>query len=185
MTAVDYFNLIFPGEQMEFWFSVSYMSADFIGLLAMLRWGARFSFRVRIVPGFILFLGVTGAFYFVHNKCKSATPRIIFLLHCMFISDYRCLSNLQSLSLSSLLSGDVATVDVSLVLMAVLGLTEAVLTGSAFALAGHFPARYTTACMSGVGAAGVIVSGLRNITKGVMAQSESTVGRESTLISCL
>eukprot|EP01006_Ploeotia_vitrea_P017716 TRINITY_DN48955_c0_g1_i1.p1 TRINITY_DN48955_c0_g1~~TRINITY_DN48955_c0_g1_i1.p1 ORF type:complete len:518 (+),score=293.41 TRINITY_DN48955_c0_g1_i1:115-1668(+) len=64
ISAVDYWKIHFPDAPALFYFSISYQTLNMLGLVLVVRYGQRFSFRSRIVPGFVCFLIGTAALPF-------------------------------------------------------------------------------------------------------------------------
>ena len=62
---------------------------------------------------------------------------------------------------------------VTLILVLVNGLADALAQGSLFGLAGNMPSEYTQALASGASLSGVVISVFRLVTKGAMPQDNT------------
>eukprot|EP01102_Stenamoeba_stenopodia_P023111 TRINITY_DN9853_c0_g1_i1.p1 TRINITY_DN9853_c0_g1~~TRINITY_DN9853_c0_g1_i1.p1 ORF type:complete len:505 (+),score=92.51 TRINITY_DN9853_c0_g1_i1:27-1517(+) len=75
ITAVDYFQMVYPQRRMEFYIAIFYEMSGLVGHLLVVIFGSRFSFAARIVPGYLLLAG-----------CLAITPflELIFPLDTAF-----------------------------------------------------------------------------------------------------
>lgn len=72
ITAVGFFQDTRGfGPEIEFDFSTTYMVPNLCGLLFAVKYGARFSFRNRIVLGFSIFLACIGALPFITSRTAA------------------------------------------------------------------------------------------------------------------
>jgi solute carrier family 29 (equilibrative nucleoside transporter), member 1/2/3 len=73
LSSVDFWKVIYPGQEILFSFSVAYQSANIIGLFLVVRFGSRFSFSSRIVPGFIVYFICMVIFPMLRNATLAIT----------------------------------------------------------------------------------------------------------------
>lgn len=67
ISCEDFWSQQFPGGNALTWLSISFQTANVLGLLWVLIWGPRFTFQVRIVPGFFVYIACMAALPFVSN----------------------------------------------------------------------------------------------------------------------
>jgi solute carrier family 29 (equilibrative nucleoside transporter), member 1/2/3 len=65
VSAVDYFNALYPELNPAFIFSTAYMLPNFLTFFPVLRWAKRLSFSTRIVGSFVLYFFILGLAPFI------------------------------------------------------------------------------------------------------------------------
>ncbi|KAL3696531.1 hypothetical protein R1sor_010607 [Riccia sorocarpa] len=142
ITAVDYFDYLYPNSHIDRVFSVSYLLPCLVTLCVVLVYEDRTSSRLRINLGLALLLSSTLAVPFI---------------------DIVVLRGDGGVSNSI---GHVTTV------LAVVGagIGDALVQGTLIGVAGELPDRYMQAIVSGTGVCGVLISVLRILTKAAVPQ---------------
>jgi hypothetical protein len=86
LAAIDYLQLVYPDQRVEFDFSISYMLPNVIGLIIGLFIGPKYSINARLGPGFIVYFCVLTAAPFIGSFSLPYTF-LIALLALSGISD--------------------------------------------------------------------------------------------------
>lgn len=136
ITAVDYFDALYPSKDMDRLFGALYMAPNLVMLCLLVIYGHNFSNKLKVVGGFIGYL-VAIISIPIMDLVLGPTPgkSSTFAFH------------------------------LTLILVAETGVADAVAQGSLYGMAGLFPPRYTQALMAGTSASGFLVSLLRVSTK--------------------
>ncbi|CAM6129109.1 unnamed protein product [Calypogeia fissa] len=142
ITAVDYFDYLYPNTHIDRVFGVSYIFPCFIVLCYMSLYGQRYGSWIRINTGLVIFL-----------VCMVLVPT----LDAIFIKEDTI--------------GSTGTFYVTVGALVVTGIADALVQGSLIGSAGQLPSRYMQALVSGTAASGVLVSGLRIVTKAALPQT--------------
>ncbi len=143
ITAVDYFETLYPGRHVDRVFAVTYMLPNLVilGLLLVVPLGA--SQSARIYVGFLVYIA------------------------CLLVIPFLDLDWVrEAVDTESRFTATVAAV-------AITGLADGVAQGSVFGSASHLPPEFTQAVVSGTSVSGVVVSFLRIATKAVLSQDEN------------
>eukprot|EP01018_Ginkgo_biloba_P010719 Gb_14388 [translate_table: standard] len=141
ITAVDYFSYLYPNVQVDRVFAVAYMIPSLPLLIALISWTNRSSARIRINLGLSLFL------------LSLVTIPVMDLI---YIHGTR---------------GSNAARYVTVALVGVCGIADALVGGGMIGSAGELPERYMQAVFAGTATSGVLVSFLRILTKGALPQN--------------
>ncbi|KAK6931075.1 Equilibrative nucleoside transporter [Dillenia turbinata] len=142
ITAVDYFDYIYPDVSVDRIFAVVYMVVALIGLLFIVVYAEKSNPRVRINVGlgtYVVSLLVVPVMDGVYIKGQTG-----------------------------LYSGFYVTIGA----VALSGVGDALVQGGVIGSAGELPERYMQAVVAGTAASGVLVSFLRIFTKAVYSQDE-------------
>ena len=146
ITAVDYFGLLYPGRQVDRWFSVVYMAPNLVTEVVMVRFGQRVRAGTRVQVGF-------GAF--------AAALLVIPIIDAAGIEQDAAGAAVGGWSFI-----------VTLAAVALTGAADAVAQGSLFGMAANLPGRYTSALCTGTAVSGVVVNICRMVTKAAFPQDE-------------
>lgn len=130
ISAVDYFDALYPHSHVDRVFSLAYMIPCLLLLLALTFYGQRWSSLLRINLGLVIFLAV---FIFVP------------------VMDEYWISGHRGTKTTHVLTVGAATV---------LGLCDALVQGSLIGSAGELPERYMQALVAGTAASGKILKPL-------------------------
>ncbi|KAI5082626.1 hypothetical protein GOP47_0002369 [Adiantum capillus-veneris] len=145
ITAIDYFELLYPSGHIDYLFSIVYMIPSVVCILLMTFFGHRIPAALRVNTGLVLFIAmlvlvpVMGAFFIDNAK------------------------------------GTQATYVITIFAAALNGVSDALVQGSIVGSAGELPPRYMQAVISGTAASGVLISVLRLISRAVMPQTQSGI----------
>eukprot|EP01018_Ginkgo_biloba_P017497 Gb_02631 [translate_table: standard] len=140
ITAVDYFSYIYPGEQVDRVFSVAYMLPCLLFIIILITWASRARARVRINLGLCVFL---------------LTLVVVPIMDVAYIKGRRGLHLGYSITVAAVV---------------LCGIADALVQGSLIGSAGELPEQYMQAVIAGTAASGVLVSGLRILTKAALPQ---------------
>ncbi|KAK2351569.1 equilibrative nucleotide transporter [Trifolium repens] len=151
ITAVDYFSYLYPNANVDRIFALVSSLASFIGLILIILNGHKSYAYVRINVGLALFI---------------VSLLVVPLLDAVYVKGRVGLYN-----------GFYVTVAV----VGVSGLANALVQGSILGSAGELPERYTQAVIVGSAASGVLVSFLRIFTKAVYTQDASGLQKSANL----
>lgn len=143
ISAVDYFDVLYPHSHIDRVFSLAYMIPCFLFLLALTFYGQQYPSRLRINLGLFIFLAV-----FV----------LVPVMDEVWITGNKGTKGTHVLTVGA---------------ASVLGLCDALVQGSLVGAAGELPERYMQALVAGTAASGVLASVLRVITKASMSQTVS------------
>ncbi|XP_024357825.1 equilibrative nucleotide transporter 8 [Physcomitrium patens] len=141
ISAVDYFDVLYPNSHVDRVFSLAYMVPCFTFLLILTFYGQKYSSRLRINTGLFVFLAV-----FI----------LVPVMDEVWITGSK---------------GTKTTHVMTVAAACVLGLCDALVQGSLVGAAGELPERYMQALFAGTAASGVLASLLRVITKASMSQT--------------
>lgn len=142
ITAVDYFQYLYPNEHVDRVFSVAYMLPNLMILGLLLVHDLNLTSSSRIYSGFVLYL-----------FCLFSVP----LVDLIFIGGD---------------IGTQGTWNFTVAAVFLAGLADGVAQGSIFGTAAVLPPRCTQAVVSGTSVSGVVISLLRVLTKAVIPQDE-------------
>lgn len=145
ITAIDYFELLYPSGQIDRVFSIVYMIPAVVCIFLLTFFGRRVSAALRVNAGLVLFI---------------AMLVVVPIMGALFITDAR---------------GTTSTYAVTVFAAAMNGVADALVQGSIVGSAGELPPCYMQALMAGTAASGVLVSILRLITRAVMPQTNSGI----------
>ncbi|CAK9139779.1 unnamed protein product [Ilex paraguariensis] len=139
ITAIDYFNNLYPTKHIEKVFSVTYMgsSVSMLLLILIMSWGRKMSFRVRMNLGFSLF---------------------VFSLMVSPIIDWGWRGDRSK-------GGSSVAYGILVGAVVICGLADGLVGGSLIGSAGKLPKQYMQAVFAGTSSSGVLVCILRIITK--------------------
>ncbi|XP_068667156.1 equilibrative nucleotide transporter 1-like [Aristolochia californica] len=140
ITAVDYFDYLYPGVSVNRVFAPVYMLVTLSCLLIIVGWAHKSSARVRINLGLALFV---------------VALLVVPIMDVIYTRGIR-----------GLYSGYYVTVAA----VALAGIADALVQGGVMGTAGELPERYMQATVAGTAASGVIVSLLRIVTKAIFPQ---------------
>jgi len=132
ISGADYFEGLYPCQHVQFYFSTTYMITLLLGMAIILKVGERFSYSVRIVPGFAMFFVSLMASLPAENK------------------------------------------NVHIFLVFITGVGDALVQAAVYGLVARFPQRYMAAVMTGNGAAGLLVSFVRLVTKAAVSSARAS-----------
>ncbi|KAI5082220.1 hypothetical protein GOP47_0001963 [Adiantum capillus-veneris] len=124
ITAIDYFELLYPSGHIDYLFSIVYMIPSVVCILLMTFFGHRIPAALRVNTGLVLFIAmlvlvpVMGAFFIDNAK------------------------------------GTQATYVITIFAAALNGVSDALVQGSIVGSAGELPPRYMQAVISGTAASG-------------------------------
>ncbi|KAL2643277.1 hypothetical protein R1flu_010864 [Riccia fluitans] len=142
ITAVDYFEYLYPNSYIDRVFTVSYLFPCLVTLCVVLVYEDRTSSRLRINAGLAMLLFSTVVVPFIDLLVISGNG-----------------------------GGDNSFGHISTVLAVVIaGIGDALVQGSLIGVAGELPDRYMQAIVSGTGLCGVLISVLRIVTKAALPQ---------------
>jgi hypothetical protein len=66
LATIDYWVYLFPNNtQIIFNYGVAYQTTNLVGLVAVTAFGSKWSFRTRILPGFLVFVALLAMMPFV------------------------------------------------------------------------------------------------------------------------
>lgn len=136
ITAVDYFDVLYPSRDMDRLFGALYMAPNLITLCLLVLYGQNFSNKVKVIGGFIGYLVAIISVPIMDlllGPAPGEPSSFMFYL--------------------------------TLILVAETGIADAIAQGSLYGMAGLFPPRYTQALMAGTSGSGFLVSLLRVVTK--------------------
>eukprot|EP00252_Welwitschia_mirabilis_P017543 TRINITY_DN3883_c0_g1_i1.p1 TRINITY_DN3883_c0_g1~~TRINITY_DN3883_c0_g1_i1.p1 ORF type:complete len:437 (+),score=34.46 TRINITY_DN3883_c0_g1_i1:360-1670(+) len=143
ITAVDYFDYIFPGKHVDSVFSVAYMVPCLVFILLLLWWasskGSNARFRINLGLGIFLLALL-----------------IVPVLDFAYIKGHRGLDSAYYVIVGAVL---------------LCGFADSLVQGSLIGSAGELPPEYMQAVVAGTAASGMIISALRIITKAAMPQN--------------
>eukprot|EP00250_Pteridium_aquilinum_P008569 c18042_g1_i1 orf=205-1512(+) len=145
ITAIDYFELLYPSRHIDYVFSIVYMVPAVICILLMTFFGRRISATLRVNVGLFIFI---------------AMLIVIPVMGAFFITDAK---------------GTNVTYVITIVAATLNGVADSLVQGSVVGSAGELPSRYMQAVMSGTAASGVLISVLRIISRAVMPQNQSGI----------
>ncbi|GAB4839814.1 Epsin-1, required for endocytosis and actin patch assembly [Ancistrocladus abbreviatus] len=152
ITAVDYFDYLYPGVSVDRIFAVTYMLIGLLSLLIIILFYAHTSDAyIRINAGLILFI---------------IALLVVPVMDAVYIKGQ-----------TGLYSGFYVTVAAT----GLCGLADALVQGGLVGAAGELPERYMQAVVAGTAASGVLVSLLRIFTKAAYSQ-DSTGLRKSAIL---
>ncbi|KAJ7522806.1 hypothetical protein O6H91_18G027500 [Diphasiastrum complanatum] len=143
ITAVDYFDYLYPNTHVDRVFSIAYMFPCFILLLLLMDFGRTYSMKIRTNCGLVLYL-------------------VTILL--VPVMDEALLKGGK---------GTETTHYVTVGAVVFTGIADALVQGSLVGAAGELPERYMQALVGGTAASGVIVSLLRIMTKAALPATAS------------
>ncbi|KAG9447405.1 hypothetical protein H6P81_013533 [Aristolochia fimbriata] len=140
ITAVDYFDYLYPGANVDRVFAVVYMLVGLTCLVLIIGWAHKSSAVVRINLGLALFV---------------VSLLVVPVMDLVYIKGTK-----------GLYSGYYVTVTA----VALSGVADALVQGGVIGSAGEMPERYMQATVAGTAASGVLVSVLRIFTKAIFPQ---------------
>ncbi|XP_068645402.1 equilibrative nucleotide transporter 1-like [Aristolochia californica] len=140
ITAVDYFDYLYPGVNVDRVFAVVYMLVALTCLVLIVGWAHKSNAYVRINLGLSLFV---------------VSLLVIPVMDLVYIR-----------GIKGLYSGYYVTVAA----VALSGIADALVQGGVIGSAGELPERYMQATVAGTAASGVLVSVLRIVTKAIFPQ---------------
>lgn len=153
ITAADYYALLWPTQQFEFFLSICYNYPSIVFLLWNIKWGHKYPFGRRI------FIGFTGLSF-----CILLVPII---------------TTVFGLTLSH--SESITSEVITLLAVFLSGCFASMLFGTVLGLVAFFPSEYTAAVMSGNGVAGILVGLIRIFTKLAFSDTEEGLRNSSVL----
>jgi len=143
ITAIDYFEMLYPGAHADRVFSVCYMLPNLLALSVMLQYSPQaVSVPTRIYGGYTLFL---------------LSMLVVPAVEAWKLEDQQLGSGLLATSAA----------------VAVLGMSDGLVQGTLFGLASQMPPKYAQACISGTACAGLITSLLRILSKVAVPDTNS------------
>ncbi|GAB2297351.1 Epsin-1, required for endocytosis and actin patch assembly [Dionaea muscipula] len=151
ITAVDYFDYLYPGVSVDRIFAVVYMIVALVSLLVIIFYAHKSDAYVRINAGLVLFV---------------VALLVVPVMDATYIKDQ-----------SGLYAGFYVTVGA----IALCGLADALVQGGLIGSAGELPERYMQAVCAGTAASGVLVSFLRIITKAAYSQDSTGLRKSAIL----
>ncbi|XP_004228548.1 equilibrative nucleotide transporter 1 [Solanum lycopersicum] len=151
ITAVDYFSYLYPDVMVDRIFAIVYMIVGLIGLLFIVAFSNKTSAFVRINVGMFLFV----------------VALVTVPLMDVFYVDGRV--------------GVYAGFGVTVGLVGICGIADALVQGGVVGAAGELPERYMQATFAGTAASGVLVSLLRILTKAVYPQDANGLRKSANL----
>ncbi|CAN4087532.1 unnamed protein product [Withania somnifera] len=152
ITAVDYFTYLYPNVMVDRIFAIVYMIVGFVSLLFIVAFGNRMaSSFVRINVGMLMFV-----------IALVAVP----VMDLVYL-DGRV--------------GVYGGFGVTVGLVGICGLADALVQGGVIGAAGELPERYMQATIAGTAASGVLVSLLRILTKAVYRQDAHGLRKSANL----
>ncbi|XP_015060345.1 equilibrative nucleotide transporter 1 [Solanum pennellii] len=151
ITAVDYFSYLYPDVMVDRIFAIVYMIVGLIGLLLIVAFSNKTSAFVRINVGMFLFV----------------VALVTVPLMDVFYVDGRV--------------GVYAGFGVTVGLVGICGIADALVQGGVVGAAGELPERYMQATFAGTAASGVLVSLLRILTKAVYPQDANGLRKSANL----
>ncbi|XP_075511583.1 equilibrative nucleotide transporter 1 [Primulina tabacum] len=151
ITAVDYFDYLYPDASVDRVFAIVYMLVGLTSLLLIVAFAHKWNSVVRINLGYALFL-----------VALLAVP----LIDAWYVKGR-----------VGVYSGYYGTV----VMVGLCGLADGLVQGSVVGKAGELPERYMQAVVAGTAASGVLVSVLRVLTKALYSQDASGLRRSANV----
>ncbi|WCJ38410.1 equilibrative nucleotide transporter 1 [Euphorbia peplus] len=151
ITAVDYFDDIYPGVSVDRIFAVVYMLVGLCCLLVIVFYAHVSDAYVRINVGLVLF---------------AVALLVVPVMDAVYIKGQ-----------IGLMDGFYVTIGA----VALSGAADALVQGGLIGAAGELPERYMQAIVAGTAGSGVLVSFLRIVTKAVFTQDEAGLRRSATL----
>ncbi|KAE8663844.1 Equilibrative nucleotide transporter 1 [Hibiscus syriacus] len=151
ITAVDYFSYIYPEASVDRVFAVSYMVVNLFSLVIIVLYAHKSEGYVRINVGLVLFV---------------VSLLIVPVMDAVYVKGR-----------VGLYDGFYVTVGV----LALAGISDALVQGGLFGAAGELPERYMQAIVAGSGGSGVLVSLLRLLTKAVFPQDADGLRKSAYL----
>ncbi|XP_059446872.1 equilibrative nucleotide transporter 1-like, partial [Corylus avellana] len=151
ITAVDYFDYLYPDVSVDRIFAVVYMVVGLVCLLLIILYSRKSHSFVRINVGLALFI---------------LALLVVPVMDLVYIKGQVGLYN-----------GFYVTVAV----MALCGLADALVQGGVIGAAGELPERYMQAVVAGTAASGVLISLLRIITKAIYPQDANGLRSSANL----
>lgn len=151
ITAVDYFDFLYPGAPVDRVFSISYMVSALLPLLVIVLFFPKSSAPIRINTGLTLFtltLVLVPAMDLIYVKGRA---------------------------------GLYGAFDVTVAATALCGVADALVQGGVIGFAGELPERYMQAVVAGTAASGVLVSALRVFTKALYPQDANGLRQSAIL----
>ncbi|XP_022956603.1 equilibrative nucleotide transporter 1-like [Cucurbita moschata] len=151
ITAVDYFSFIYPETRVDRIFAVANLLVALIGLVFVVLYSHKSVARVRINVGMIIF---------------TVALLLVPVLDLSYIRGRVGLYNGFHVTVGSIV---------------LCGAGDALVQGSVVGCAGELPERYMQAAVSGFGAAGVLVSVMRIVTKAIYPQDAHGLRQSANL----
>ncbi|KAH7372613.1 hypothetical protein KP509_17G013000 [Ceratopteris richardii] len=145
ITAIDYFELLYPSRHIDYVFSIVYMVPSLICISLITFFGRRISATLRVNAGLVMFIIML---------------IVVPVMGAVFIKNAK---------------GTEVTYIITVFAAALNGIADALVQGSIVGSASELPPRFMQAVMSGGAASGVLVSILRLISRAVMPQSQSGI----------
>ncbi|XP_039119888.1 equilibrative nucleotide transporter 1-like [Dioscorea cayenensis subsp. rotundata] len=151
ITAVDYFSFLYPSASVDRVFPVAYMVTNLVFLLLVLGVAGKSSSPMRINAGLGLF---------------------VVSLVVVPVMDEAWVKGVQ---------GMYAAYDVTVAVVVLAGIADAMVQSGVIGEAGELPERYMQATVAGTAASGVLVSAMRIITKSMYPQDADGLRKSANL----
>lgn len=145
ITAIDYFDLLYPTLPIDYVFTVVYMIPSCVCIFLLTFFGRRIPAALRVNVGLALFI---------------AMLIVVPVMGALFIKNA---------------TGTTATYSITIFAAAMNGVADALVQGSVVGSAGELPPLYMQAVMVGTAASGVLISVLRILSRAIMPQDQSGI----------